>query len=533
MSRSSKCRRAASASVAWALAATTLASGAAEALVKRFEFDGATAIPAAELQAVVAPWLAQSASRDGLAQAARAIERRYEAEGLVARVMLPPQDITEGTVHFRVAEARFGRVVVVPGDPVRAIEADRAAGVVAAAQPSQALLRPGDIERATALLNEWPGLTASASLLAGSAPGETDVALSLQDRRPWDASVRLDSEGARATGTARLGFDVNAVVPGGRGQSVALGAVVTEGSQLLRLSGSLPLNDAGWRATAYGSALKYRLVAPEFNSLDVKGPSDTLGASVSWAARRSATGSSDLSLQFERRDFDNRALGTTLSKYHLDVLTLRLAGQATAPNALVQHGYELSLSAGRVDLGGSPNEASDALTARTAGRYGVLRATLQRAQAISPTQTWTARATGQLASANLDVSERLPVTGPSGVRAYPVGEVSGSRALFASTEWQQSLSAFGVPGATLAAFADAGIADPLKTAEFAGAQPKNRLPVAGAGLWVQWAPAEYPVVVRLTLAQPIGAHPNPTPAGTHQDGSRIGTRFWANLQWAL
>lgn len=502
-------------------------------LVRRFEIDGARAVPDAELQAVLAPWLNTVAGRDDLAKAARALERSYQSEHrLVARVTLPPQDITDGVVRLHVAEARMGQVMV-QGNAVRAIGVERAAAIVQAAQAPNTLLRIDAVDRATALLNEWPGLSAASALVAGSKPGETDVALSLDDRRAWDATLRLDNEGARATGAARLSADATLVVPGGGGQTLGIGTVWTEGSRLLRLSGSTPLSDDGWRASLYGSALKYELVAPEFNSLDVKGPSDTLGASMAWAAQRSAAASADVSAQLERRRFDNQALGTTLSKYHVDALTVRVARQWSGADGLVRSAADFSAVGGRVDLHGSPNEAGDALTARTAGRYGLLRATLQRAQTISPTQNWTVKLSGQLAAKNLDVSERLPIAGPSGVRAYPVGEASGSDALFASAEWQQSLGGIGRSDMAVAGFADYGVAAPLHNPHFAGAPATNRLALAGAGVWIEWRPAGYAVVARLTVAQPVGPHPDPTAAGTNQDGSRIGTRVWASAQWAL
>jgi len=505
--------------------------------IQRFEIVGASAVPEAELQAALAPFLNTPVSRDDLTRAARTIERKYQVEyRLVARVTLPAQDITDGVVRLRVAEARFGKAVVQTGAApaeLHAIGIERAAAVVQAQQPGGALLNIDAVERATSLLNEWPGLSAQSSLIAGAQPGETDVALSLQDRRPWEALLRADTEGARATGRARLGLESSYVLPGGRGQVVGLGASLSEGSRLIRLSASAPLNERGWRASVYGSALDYRLVTTEFNSLDVKGPSDTLGANLSWAMQRSADASSDASAQFEHRRFNNQALGTTLSDYTIDVITLRWAAQADDPIGRSRTSGDLSLSVGRVDLTGSPNETADALTTRTAGRYAALRASVARMQAFSATQSASVRVSGQISLHNLDVSERLPIAGPAGVRAYPVGEATGSRGLLATSEWLQGLGGWGRPELTLAAFADVGVADQLVTTDFAGAPDKNRLRLAGAGLWLEWRPTGAAVTARLTVAQPIGAHPNPTPAGTNQDGSRIGTRWWASLQWAL
>lgn len=509
------------------------ASAEATVTVQAFEIEGAEHVGADELQAVLAPWRGRPLSRQALGEAARAVERHYQTvHRRLARVTLPPQDVTDGRVRLQVAEGRLGRVLV-QADGVRAIAPERARAAVEALQPAGQALSLSAVERATMQLAEWPGLEVRSSLVAGSGAGETDVALMLTDRRPWDLQLRADNEGARATGHARVAADGWAVLPGGGGHAVTAGTVISEGSRQLRLGASTPLPAGGWRASAYGSALDYRLVTPEFNSLDVKGPSSTLGLGLSWAIARSATGSRDASAQLERRWFRNKALDTVLSDYHVDVLTLRYARQWADEAGDARRAWELSLAVGDVDLAGSPNREADALTADTAGGYALLRGAWQHSGQAGAFGRWSVRTSGQWSAQNLDVSERMPIAGPAGVRGYPVGEATGSRALLGTAEWQQGLAGLGQPSLTLSAFADTGVAWQYADTDFAGAPPRNRLRLSAAGLWLEWRPLAVPLVARLTVARPLGRHPEPGAHDRNQDGSRFGTRWWLSAQWSL
>ena len=53
---------------------------------------------------------------------------------------------------------------------------------------------------------------------------------------------------------------------------------------------------------------------------------------------------------------------------------------------------------------------------------------LYRVQALAGGFTWSVMATGQIASRNLDPYDKLTISGPNGVRAYPIGEYGGDNA---------------------------------------------------------------------------------------------------------
>ena len=512
------------------LAFTALASASdtTTSPIKTFELDGVKSLPERDLRAVLAPWIGRPLDAATLQHATAALEQHYLSHRLLARATLPPQDVTEGRVRIQITEGQLGKVVMVA--PVESIRPETSQAMLDHYLGRDGLLRLDRLDEATSRLNAWPGLAAESSLASGAQAGEIDVQMKLAARRPWTATLRLDNEGARATGSARLLGDTQLVLPGGGGQTLGAGVAISEGSQQLRLDASTPLGLQGFSATAYGSALRYRLITPDFNALEVKGPSSSLGARLAWATQRSSAGSTDVALQLERRRFDNQALGVSLARYKLDVLSLSVSKQILQAQSRAVSSAELTLSLGRVDLAGSANEDTDAITQRTAGRYATARINLQHWQPISDSQSVSLRASLLAGSKNLDVSERLSATGATAVRAYPLGEAYGSRGALASIEWQFNLARQGHANTTLALFADAAALQQLKNANFADAPEHNDMTLAGVGAWAEWRPRTE-TALRLSIAQPIGARPNATVQGRNQDGSRIGTRVWASAQW--
>jgi hemolysin activation/secretion protein len=93
---------------------------------------------------------------------------------------------------------------------------------------------------------------------------------------------------------------------------------------------------------------------------------------------------------------------------------------------------------------------------------------------------------GQIASKNLDISEKMVLGGPYGVRAYPVGEAYGDEGYIATLEGKVLLPSFSdrLPGQMHAvAFVDTGS---VRTNEEPWAPGPNRRTLSGAGVGFTW-----------------------------------------------
>ena len=184
----------------------------------------------------------------------------------------------------------------------------------------------------------------------------------------------------------------------------------------------------------------------------------------------------------------------------------------------------LSWQSGCLGLDGSPTAASDAVTLHSAGAFSKLNYSLSREQSMWPSWTAALRLNGQLASKNLDSSEKLFLGGADAVRAFPAGESGGSdgQLLSAELHW---LSARGMEWS---AFYDWGQVQVNHYNDFSGAPALNQLRDEGYGLGWQWQPLAG-LVLKASWARRSAPNPNPGAGGADQDGTLVLDRYWFSV----
>ena len=178
----------------------------------------------------------------------------------------------------------------------------------------------------------------------------------------------------------------------------------------------------------------------------------------------------------------------------------------------------LTMSNGTLDLETPSLRALDALTARSNGRYTKMAFSASRVQHVTDALSLAAALNGQIASTNLDVSEKMELGGMSGVRAYPEGEAYADQGYVLSLEARLLLAPF-TPiqrGQVQAlAFVDSGTVERDRH-PWAGAQ--NRRTLSGAGVGLVWSETGN-FMLRACYAMKLGsemANSSPDKAG----------RFW-------
>lgn len=493
--------------------------------VNRFAFVGNTLVDQARLEAVVAPFLNQPLGFGDLQRAAAAVAEAYREAGWVVRTFLPQQDVTGGTVTIQVIEAVFGTVRI-QGE-ARRTPPERLRRIVDAVQAAGQPVNGPALDRALLLIDDLPGLTARGSLAEGQREAETDLLMQVTDGPLLSGDAGLDNTGARSTGSERLAASLSLNNPTGQADLGQAMLLHTRGSDYARVGYSLPIGARGLRIAANASHLRYRLVTPEFAAVGARGTSTSAGLELTYPWLRSRTANAYLGLSAEAKRFDNQSGGVTATRYGTQTVTANLSGHrfdewqgggSTAGN--------LGLVVGRVDLAGSPNEAADAASLRTAGGFVKLRYGLSRQQVLDKRWQVFASFSGQLASKNLDSSERFYLGGANGVRAYPSSEGGGSEGQLLSIELRARVS----ETLGLTAFYDHGQVRVNRQNAIAGAARLNHFSLQGAGVSASWM-TPVGVTLKATLATRIGRNPNPTATGRDQDGTLVRQRLWlqANL----
>jgi len=360
------------------------------------------------------------------------------------------------------------------------------------------------------------------SLVEGAQASQTDLLLTLVDEPLFVGDATLDNSGSRATGAPRLSANLHFNSPLQRGDLLSTNLIHTEGSNYLRLAGTLPVGDAGWRIGANASTMRYRLVTHEFAALDSNGTSNGLGLEVSYPLIRSRLQNLYFNASADHKSFDNQANSATSTHYTTRNLGLSLSGNLFDKlGGGGANSASLALTGGQLNLANSPNQALDAASTQTDGHFNKLRYSVSRQQIITDALALYGAFSGQWASKNLDSSEKFYLDGASGVRAYPGSEAGGAAGKLINLELRWRLP----QGLNLAGFYDYGQVTVNPHNNFAGAPVLNDYSLKGAGLALAWQ-GNSGLSLKAAWARRIGNNPNPSATGKDQDGSLVKNRCW-------
>ena len=496
--------------------------------VRGFRFSGNTVIGSDALSAVLEPYRQRPLEFAEIEALTLVLSAHYRAQGYVAQVALPAQDVSDGVLGFVVTEAVLGQVLVDAPAPVRT-SAQRLTGIVANQLCVGEILQVEALSRALLIASDLPGLAVTGALAQGAEPGQTDLVLSVSDKPMVSGDVDLENTGGTSTGTERLGLNLYGNGALGQGDLWSANLSANQGSNYARLGMTFPAGYGGLRLGLNASHLEYQVITAQYSSLSLHGLSSVQGVDAVYPLLRSQYQNLYFSAALDDKRFVNYSATIVASDYGSRALTWSLYGNAydTLGGGGASSG-SLTLSQGHLNLDASATQATDALSTQTAGDYRKLRFALSRQQALGEDLTLVLSFSGQWTDQNLDSSEKFFLGGSTGVRAYPSGEGSGALGRMANAElrWHWSDTT------ALSVFYDAGSLTVNPRNDYRGASALNSYGLDGAGLALAWS-GERGLSAKLVWARRLGDNPNASAAGQDQDGTLVRDRLWASAQLAF
>jgi len=412
------------------------------------------------------------------------IATHYHRNGyFVAQAYLPAQDIKDGVVTIAVIDGHYGSVSLnnetkVSNDLANSLLSGLHSGDPVTSAP---------LESRLLLLSDLPGVKVKSTLMPGTAEGSSDLVVDLLPGRTNDGSIDVDNAGNRYTGTNRIGVTANFNELSGHGDVAGLRAI-TSGSGLNYVRGSYQMQFGKAKAGVAYSALRYKL-GEEFESLGANGTAEVASIYGSYPLLRSRNNNLYAGLALDGKTFQDKVDSTgTVTDKKAQVLMASLNGDHR--DNLGGGGfssYSLVLSAGNLDLQTPTMQAMDAATAQSNGHFNKLAFSLARLQRVTDTVSLSAALNGQLASKNLDVSEKMELGGMYAVRAYPEGETYADQGYVLNLEARLQLPKFSetMPGQMqLIGFIDTGSVSVNKNAWTANPNHRN---LSGAGIGLNWS----------------------------------------------
>ena len=451
--------------------------------IERFQVAGATVFTEAELRAL----LGEPRRPMTLAEVQKLADRiteAYKNRGyIVARALIPAQDVRDGVVTVQVVEGRYERIDIANASELSESRIRALLGDVR----EDALVHGPTLERAVLLISDLAGIQPKATLEPGAQPGYTNLVLEITPTKSPDLDVTLDNGGSIYTGRYRLNAGVTSNSPANIGDRLSA-RVIYSGTGLYstRLSYDAPVWLPGMRAAGYVSETKYSL-GDVFSSLESSGAARYGGAGLSYPFVRTAAYNVRAQINLEVREFEDR-IGSLDLLNEKSGQVIQWGGSGDWRDSLgggAITAVQAVMTNGRLILNTPALVAGDAVTARTYGNYHKLVISANRLQGITDNLRLVINYTQQFAADNLDSSEKFSVGGMTGVRAYPPGEAAGDDVYLVQAELRYNAGAFAGGQFTPSVFFDHAHSQinhqPWDT--FTG---KNVRSLSGFGLGIEW-----------------------------------------------
>ena len=450
--------------------------------VNSLQITGATVYREAELLALTGfrPGELSLAELKGMASK---IAAYYRSHGyFVAQAYLPPQKITNGAVTIVVMEGRYGTITL---RNQSSLSDARLNGYFRGLETGDPItIAP--LEHRLLLLSDLPGVIVNSTLVAGGTPGTSDLIVDVRPGKKVTGSVEADNAGNPYTGANRVGATVHVNNLTGNADVASLRVLTSgEGLRYAQISYQAQIGKATL-GVAYAD-LDYQL-GRQFSALDAHGNAQIASIFGKYPLIRSRKSNLSLTGGIDRRKFED-AQGVINSRTNKTINAVMLGVQGDHRDQFGGGGYSaygLTGTFGNLDIHTPLALFVDQLTARTDGHYRKVAFNAMRLQRLSDSWSLYAALKGQLASKNLDISEKMELGGMYAVRAYPEGEAYADEGVVLNLEARWLVPGFSnrMPGQLhLVGFVDTGTVT-LNTNPWDSGT--NHRTLSGAGVGTTW-----------------------------------------------
>jgi hemolysin activation/secretion protein len=428
---------------------TAASSSDSKIHVAAFRVLGVTRFSSDEIAAVLQPFAGKELDTSGIHAAADALNTHYRKAGyFIAKVFVPPQEVSD-TIQLDVYEGYLdnkGIEVVNKGARVRSSVVQE---ILEANLKVDDPIERRSYERALLIAEDLPGVTTSSTLYPGEYVGSARLRTNLNDLAFFSGNIDIDNFGSESTGKTRLGSTLYLNSPGQVGDQI-VARLVTSGqaSNYGYLTYLRPVSSSG---TRLGASLDYYGYNSDYiNNLGYsEGSASDLRLYLTHPLLRSRHGNLNLRADLSQLQIDDRNDLQINAKRRVDSVTLALHGDDD--HEWMGTGlsiFDASLTSGTVNIEGNAAYRSiDQATAGTDGRFTRFNISVSRLQQLSKQWSLYGKLSAQLASGNLDSSQKFFLGGASSVSGYPIGEASGDRGMDLAVELRRD---FVVPwGGTL------------------------------------------------------------------------------------
>lgn len=502
--------------------------------VQGFEVHGNTLLEEARIQAVLSPHQGREMDAVELHEVAEELAVAYRGAGFfAARVYLPPQAITNGIVQLYVYEGFLEQDGIAFINSGERLNDDKVHSFLAANLSAGEVLTVKEVERTILLVNDLPGVNSRSTLYPGEEVGSAHFLMQVEDQPFISGNIDADNFGSYYTGEARLGATVYVNSPSRRGDQIVLRAVTSgSDSNYAFLEYNLPISGNGLRAGVSVDQLDYEL-GKQYRVLDAQGDAGAWRGFLAYPFLRGRHTNLFGRVEVSRLELEDKNNTGLLADRTIDSVDLILHGDHDDDRWADGVSYfRLAVTLGDLAINGNDAFKNfDDQSGKTEGSFTRFNLEFNRLQHLQGNLSSLLSLSGQLASQNLDSSQKFFIGGPFSVAGYPTGEVGGDEGAllhadlrydFYDMPWRGNLQA--------SVFYAVGWATLFKNT-WSGWNATNpdldnhiQLQSVGFGLTQTW---DETFVLRGLLGYQVGSNETKDPTGGEAiDGSSENYRAW-------
>ncbi|NFV80888.1 ShlB/FhaC/HecB family hemolysin secretion/activation protein [Magnetospirillum aberrantis] len=506
---------------------------ARQVLVKAFRFTDIEGLATEEeLNQLVQPYVGKSLTFNQLQEVANAVTAYLREKGWpLVQAYLPRQDVTDGEIEIAVIRGHVESSGVVVRGGENRISNDTAKAFVDGALPQDGGT-PGqyEFERGVLLLNDLPAVSAKTTLERGAEANSTRVLVDVTEGSWYSGAVNLDNYGNRYTGGFRKIANAALNSPFALGDQLSVSGTLADRLWMEQLGYSLPLGTSGLRLSGSYTNMHYK-IGKENVGLVNSGLAKTYDIRASYPIIRTRMLNVSGALGYTYKVLTDKTTAVVTSDRRvadwqpsLTVSNFDSLGGGGLSTAT------LSTTIGRLDRSRmESDETTDAASAHSTGTFHKLNLSAARLQRLTSDFSLFGSFNGQFADKNLDSSEKLILGGPSGIRAYPVGEGSGDVGWLTNIELRYDVPVdLPIGMLQLVTFYDAGGIKWNRSrwqGDVTSATGRNYYNLSGAGVGLNLSLANI-YAIRASWARTLGDNNGESTSGNNANGLRENNQLW-------
>ena len=327
--------------------------------IKKIKLSGNTVIGDKRLMPLVDLGEGKKVSLSMLNAIADEITALYASEGyLLARALVPKQEVKDSTVEIVIYEGKINKVLVQGNKKLSTEKFQQRMKMV----QDETALKEQTLERVLLELNELMGVEVTTVLKPGDLPGTSDLVMDVTESRPYTVSFDSDNFGSRYTGPVRFGLSMTYANIFTLGDQFATRWTRSEyGQDSYTPFYTIPINSYGTRMKLSYTFLENEL-KDKLEYLAAGGSLHSVGLEFSHLLHKSREASFKVRTGLDLKTFENEAQGINTTKDNLMNVSLGFEGNLS-DSFLGRTFYDLNF-----ELGLREGDSSRGLISRAGGQ---------------------------------------------------------------------------------------------------------------------------------------------------------------------